>query len=57
MVVRWLSEGRSPTIFLHTPDNVEALNLARHFYATVAAAVPELAPLPEPVATEPPTLF
>jgi uncharacterized protein YecE (DUF72 family) len=57
LVMRWLSEGRSPTIFLHTPDNVEALNLARHFYATVAAAVPELAPLPEPVATEPPTLF
>ncbi|MFD3404498.1 DUF72 domain-containing protein [Kribbella sp. NPDC058693] len=57
LVVHWLSEGRSPTIFLHTPDNAEALNLARHFYATVAAAVPALAPLPEPVATEPPTLF
>ncbi|WP_371406034.1 DUF72 domain-containing protein [Kribbella sp. NBC_00662] len=57
LVVQWLSEGRSPTIFLHTPDNAEALNLARHFYATVAAAVPELAPLPEPVASEPPTLF
>jgi uncharacterized protein YecE (DUF72 family) len=57
LVVSWLSEGRSPTIFLHTPDNAEALNLARRFHATVAAAVPTLAPLPEPVATEPPTLF
>lgn len=57
LVVQWLSEGRSPTIFLHTPDNAEALNLARHFYATVAAAVPGLAPLREPAATEPPTLF
>jgi uncharacterized protein YecE (DUF72 family) len=57
LVVHWISEGRSPTIFLHTPDNAEALNLARRFHATVAAAVPTLAPLPEPVEAEPPTLF
>ncbi|MFF0265985.1 DUF72 domain-containing protein [Kribbella sp. NPDC004536] len=57
LVVNWISEGRSPTIFLHTPDNVEALNLARRFHATVAAAVPALAPLAEPVESEPPTLF
>ncbi|MGZ0149906.1 DUF72 domain-containing protein [Kribbella sp. WER1] len=57
LVVNWLAEGRSPTIFLHTPDNAEALNLARRFHATVAAAVPTLAPLPEPVEAEPPTLF
>ncbi|TCC12476.1 DUF72 domain-containing protein [Kribbella soli] len=57
LVVTWLSEGRSPTIFLHTPDNVEALDLARRFHATVAAAVPTLAPLPEPLESEPPTLF
>ncbi|GAA1590480.1 DUF72 domain-containing protein [Kribbella karoonensis] len=57
LVVHWLSEGRSPTIFLHTPDNAEALNLARRFHATVAASVPTLAPLPQPVETEPPTLF
>ncbi|MEU8223019.1 DUF72 domain-containing protein [Kribbella sp. NPDC048915] len=57
LVVTWLSEGRSPTIFLHTPDNAEALNLARRFHATVAAVVPDLPPLPEPVPTEPPTLF
>jgi len=57
LVVTWLSEGRSPTIFLHTPDNAESLDLARRFHATVAAAVPEIAPLPEPIASEPPTLF
>ncbi|HZX07704.1 DUF72 domain-containing protein [Kribbella sp.] len=57
LVVTWLSEGRSPTIFLHTPDNAEALNLARRFHAAVAAAVPTLAPLPEPAEIEPPTLF
>ncbi|NIK55531.1 DUF72 domain-containing protein [Kribbella shirazensis] len=57
LVTTWLSEGRSPTIFLHTPDNAEALNLARRFHTTVAAAVPTLPPLPEPVEAEPPTLF
>ncbi|MDX6283140.1 MAG: hypothetical protein QOH03_4211 [Kribbellaceae bacterium] len=56
----WLREGRSPTVFLHTPDNVEALALARRFYDDVRARVPELVPpLPSPVAVpaEPPTLF
>jgi uncharacterized protein YecE (DUF72 family) len=57
LVVTWLSEGRSPTIFLHTPDNVDALDLARRFHATVASAVPTLPLLPEPVEAEPPTLF
>ncbi|MGW5191455.1 DUF72 domain-containing protein [Kribbella sp. NPDC004138] len=57
LVVTWLSEGRSPTIFLHTPDNAESLDLARRFHATVAAAAPEITPLPEPIASEPPTLF
>jgi len=57
LVVAWLSEGRSPTIFLHTPDNAESLNLARHFHAAVATAVPDLPPLPEPTDPEPPMLF
>ncbi|TDD24842.1 DUF72 domain-containing protein [Kribbella turkmenica] len=57
LVVDWLSEGRSPTIFLHTPDNAESLNLARRFHADVRAIVPGLTPLPDPVVTEPPTLF
>lgn len=56
-VVDWLAEGRSPTVFLHTPDNVEALNLARRFHTTVRSRMPALDPLPEPIQVEPPTLF
>ncbi len=56
-VVDWLREGRSPTVFIHTPDNNDALALARHFHDEVRARVPELDPLPEPVPTGPPTLF
>lgn len=56
-VVDWLREGRSPTVFLHTPDNVQALTLARRFHADVHARLPELEPLPEPLPAQPPTLF
>ena len=47
-VAGWLREGRSPTFFVHTPDNVDAPALARRFHAAVRARVPALAPLPEP---------
>ncbi|MEW2354993.1 DUF72 domain-containing protein [Spirillospora sp. NPDC029432] len=56
-VAGWLREGRSPTVFVHTPDNAEALDLARRFHAEVGAELPALAPLPEPAPAEPPTLF
>jgi uncharacterized protein YecE (DUF72 family) len=56
-VAGWLGEGRSPTVFLHTPDNVDALALARRFHDEVRARVPELAPLSEPIPTGPATLF
>jgi uncharacterized protein YecE (DUF72 family) len=56
-VAGWLREGRSPTVFIHTPDNVEALALARQFHDDVRARVPEVDPLPEPVPTGPATLF
>jgi uncharacterized protein YecE (DUF72 family) len=56
-VAGWLREGRSPTVFIHTPDNVDALELARRFHGEVRALVPELDPLPEPVPAGPPTLF
>ncbi|MBO2449538.1 DUF72 domain-containing protein [Actinomadura barringtoniae] len=55
--VGWLREGRSPTVFIHTPSNADALELARDFHAEVRAQVPEVEPLPEPVPAEPPTLF
>ncbi|MCW6004221.1 DUF72 domain-containing protein [Micromonospora sp. CPCC 205371] len=56
-VVEWLGEGRSPTVFIHTPDNADAPMLARRFHDEVRARVPELAPLPDPIPAEPPTLF
>jgi uncharacterized protein YecE (DUF72 family) len=56
-VAGWLAEGRSPTVFVHTPDNADALGLARRFHDEVRARVPGVEPLPEPVPAEPPTLF
>jgi uncharacterized protein YecE (DUF72 family) len=56
-VAGWLREGRSPTVFIHTPDNVDALELARRFHDEVRARVPEVEPLPEPIPAGPPTLF
>ncbi|WP_217697529.1 DUF72 domain-containing protein [Nocardia donostiensis] len=56
-VVDWLREGRSPTVFIHTPDNAEARTFARRFHDEVRARVPALQPLPEPEANEPLTLF
>ncbi|WP_208811112.1 DUF72 domain-containing protein [Micromonospora echinofusca] len=53
----WLREGRSPTMFIHTPDNADAPALARRFHDEVRARVPGLAALPEPVPVEPLTLF
>ena len=47
-VAQWLDEGRSPTVFVHTPDNAAAPPLARRFHAEVRALVPDLQPLPEP---------
>ena len=57
VVAGWLREGRSPTVFIHTPDNVGALELARRFHDDVRARVPEVEPLPEPIPAGPPTLF
>jgi len=56
-VVDWLREGRSPTMFIHTPDNVEALSLARRFHDDVRARLPELDELPEQIPAGPLTLF
>ena len=56
-VAGWLREGRSPTVFIHTPDNVDALELARRFHGDVRARVPEVEPLPEPIPAGPATLF
>lgn len=57
VVADWLREGRSPTVFLHTPDNRDAPMLARRFHHDVRTLVPDLDPLPEPEPVEPATLF
>lgn len=58
VVAGWLKEGRTPTVFIHTPDNVDALGLARQFHAVVRALVPDLEALPDPEQpSEPATLF
>ncbi|MEU8817119.1 DUF72 domain-containing protein [Actinoplanes sp. NPDC048796] len=54
VVSGWLKEGRSPTFFMHTPDNVDAPALARRFHDEVRQRTPGLQALPEPVPT---TLF
>ncbi len=46
---RWLRDGKSPTVFIHTPDNDDAPDLARLFYDEVRAQVmdlPEQQPAP-----------
>ncbi len=53
----WLREGRSPTMFIHTPDNADALELARRFHGAMRARLPAVEPLPEPIPSGPPTLF
>jgi uncharacterized protein YecE (DUF72 family) len=53
----WLREGRSPTVFVHTPDNADAPLLARRFHDAVRSRLPELPALPEPAPIEPLTLF
>jgi uncharacterized protein YecE (DUF72 family) len=57
VVAAWLREGRSPTFFLHTPDNVDAPFLARRFHDEVRARIPELDPLPTPAPADQGTLF
>ena len=44
-VERWLRDDRSPMVFIHTPDNIAALELTHRFYDEVRARVPELEPL------------
>ena len=57
VAAEWLREGRSPTMFIHTPDNADAPMLARRFHDEVRARVPELEALPQPIPVEPLTLF
>jgi uncharacterized protein YecE (DUF72 family) len=53
VVAGWLREGRSPTVFVHTPDNADAPELCRRFHGEVRERVPRLPPLPEPAPSPP----
>jgi uncharacterized protein YecE (DUF72 family) len=57
VVAGWLREGRSPTMFIHTPDNADAPVLARRFHKEVRARLPQLEALPQPTLVAPLTLF
>ncbi|MFC7529918.1 DUF72 domain-containing protein [Actinoplanes sp. GCM10030250] len=54
VVAGWLREGRSPTVFVHTPDNADAPELCRRFHDEVRARVPGLPSLPHPAPLSPP---
>ncbi|WP_095094415.1 DUF72 domain-containing protein [Pseudomonas sp. Irchel 3A5] len=46
-VAAWIEEGRTPYVFLHTPDNLEAPLLARRFHNQLMERLPGLPPLVE----------
>jgi uncharacterized protein YecE (DUF72 family) len=58
-IVRWIGEGRVPTFFMHTVDNVDAIVLARRFHHAVRQQLPFLEQLPNPAHPDAdrPTLF
>ena len=45
-VAGWIEEGRTPYVFLHTPDNIEAPDLARRFHHQLMTLLPGLPDLP-----------
>jgi uncharacterized protein YecE (DUF72 family) len=47
-VADWIAEGRTPYVFLHTPDNRLAPQLALRFHAQLAARLPGLPALELP---------
>ncbi len=51
-VVDWLRSGHQPYVFAHQPENRDSPALARRFHAAVAERVPDLTPLPQPLAID-----
>ena len=49
----WIDDGRSPTFFVHTPDNSTTPELARAVHDRVRLLVPDLAPLADPLPIHP----
>ncbi|HEY4333350.1 MAG TPA: DUF72 domain-containing protein [Ilumatobacteraceae bacterium] len=46
VLTSWLDEGRTPIVFVHTPDDIAALALARRLHEEVTRAGHQLEPLP-----------
>ncbi|WP_024677912.1 DUF72 domain-containing protein [Pseudomonas syringae] len=46
-VASWIEEGRTPYVFLHTPDNLKAPEQARRFHEQLMLRLPGLPALPE----------
>ncbi|EPM43478.1 DUF72 domain-containing protein [Pseudomonas syringae] len=46
-VAVWIEEGRTPYVFLHTPDNLKAPEQARRFHEQLMLRLPGLPALPE----------
>lgn len=53
IVADWLREGRSPTLFVHTPTNLDTPAFALAFHAAVQQLVPSVEPLPRAPITPP----
>lgn len=45
----WLDEGRSPTFFVHSPDNVDTPRMARMLHDRIRAEITDLVPLHDPL--------
>lgn len=48
-IAAWIDDGRQPYVFVHQPENLDSPRLARRVHAAVAAVVPGLEPLPDPL--------
>lgn len=46
LVARWIAEGRTPYMFVHTPDDLYAPEFARAFHQELMTHIPDLPPLP-----------
>jgi uncharacterized protein YecE (DUF72 family) len=46
-VAGWIEEGRTPSVFLHTPDNIASPELARRFHHQLMTLLPGLPDLPQ----------
>jgi uncharacterized protein YecE (DUF72 family) len=46
LVAQWIREGRTPYLFMHTPHDLHAPEMARVFHQQLQHSLPDLPPLP-----------